>query len=306
MKKLLLIFLTLTIAGAALTVLGAATGADETIKWTRDGFVSAAKSISEIKELPVEPGSDLPFRKLSVSAGSADVEIISSRELPAGYAIENVHEGQYTVELKDGELIIDVRNAEGVALFPLSDLLGEHRVKVTVTGYFGDTILSSLNVAVASGSLLVKGVDTEEMNLSVASGQIGFQQGMCFKNAALSCASGNINLDNLSAERLRLSVGSGRITATDLETKGLTAEVTSGRMDIDGKMLGETGIKVGSGDATLAFDLPMGEYRRDLTVGSGEVFINGEPMKGNDTNSAAKNGLTASVGSGTLRVDFAK
>lgn len=296
MKKILTICLSLMLAGGALVALGAATGADETVKWSRDGFASAAAT-----QKTVANEGKLTFDRLNLSAGSAEVRIVSGAE--PGYILENVAEEDYSVKLENGELVIETGAGVSFSLFPFADMLSDRRTRVTVTV---PASLASLTAAVASGDLRVADVSAGDLVVTVASGKMDVER-VTADSAVMTCASGDISVGKMTAaERMTISVSSGRIDAKDIVSAGLTAQVSSGGMSISGDLRGDTSIRVTSGDAALSFAAPIGEYRRSVSVSSGDVYVNGVKNPGNDTNSAAKNSLSASITSGSLRLDFAE
>ena len=298
MKKVIAICLSLILAGAALTVIGMATGADQSISLSRGGFLSMAKDAKTIEENDLKEFSDL-----AVSAGSGEIRIVGGDHY--GYRLENVKEGQYIIEnTENGGLRIDVKNEDGVALFPLYELFGGRGVKILVT--VPKDVSVNVTAAVASGDLYVQNVGGDDMVLSTASGKIDIRTARAH-NAVISCASGRVEMDGVTADdRMSISVGSGSVKATMLDVNNLTAEAMSGGMELSGNMTGDTEIRLGSGSATLDIDLPIHDFRCDFSVGSGDVFVNGKRIEGVDTNSAAQNSLSANVGSGTLRVNFAE
>ncbi len=295
MKKMMMICLSLILAGAALLALGAATGADETVRLTLNGFVETEEAKT------VTGGEGLTFDRLNVTADSASVEIVPGDRY--GYTLENVSEGRYAVRQVGSELTIEINGDVDVALFPFADLIDERRIRVIVTTP-GDAALDSLVAAVASGSLHIDRADARDMILAVASGNVTLDSART-SNAVISCASGRVDIDGIAADKMTVSIGSGRLSATGVDTDALTAQVVSGSLNLSGDLRGDTSVKVTSGNAALSFAAPIGEYRRSVSVTSGDVYVNGVKNPGNDTNSAAKNSLTASVTSGSLRLDFA-
>lgn len=301
MKKIMMICLSLIVAGVALVVLGAATGADETMRATLGGFTSSAAGGETVRDIPVED-----FQSLTVSSDSADVVI--ERGERYGYTLHNIAEGdcEATTRGENGdELYLKIKSGEGVPLFPLARLFGDPRPSVTVT-VPDDANLSAVTASVASGTLTVRSVAADDLVASVASGRIGIDTAWTHR-AVLSCASGVVDAAHLTADSsASVSVASGRVTATDLFVCDMTAEVVSGSLRLSGQMAGETQIKVGSGNAEMTFSDPIDAYRRSVSLGSGDVYVNGVKNPGNDTNSAAKNSLTASIGSGSLHLNFAE
>ena len=252
MKKAAYIGLGLTVLGIALMIAGYASGAKTEVYFEKNKVRTAdRKNISEITETLSS------FSAVDVDLTSSDIEFIAADGEPriefySGRNIEWEIEND-TLEINDGS---EENFSIGVNLSFLFRNRNTNLIKVYLPE---NSELSEIDIKCTSGDARFFGVNSEYIRAEMISGDIIFEN-LVSNECRLRLVSGDAKLRMIDVNELFIANISG-----DCDVSGT---VTVGRYEFT------------AGDIDLILSGSSDEYRKDINIFSGDLYINGKKSAG--------------------------
>ena len=276
------------------------------------------------------------FNSVSVSTSLSKIEFIESGKygmeifVPQGYSPEwDLTNGRLTINETMNDIDINI-----------GFVSNEYYVKVY---YPAGTAFDGIDLRTSSGRIQLPKLEVTDLKLRTSSGAINANTANC-ENASLDTSSGDIvfsgnegrvNMTTSSGavrseiencEAVNITTSSGEITLTgkgDLATalsantssgsiditgvawRDATTKTSSGSTTISGKLLGNTSVVSSSGSVNINVNGSPSEYGYTLTPGSGSIHWNGDRMESPARSSGSfENNIDVKTSSGSIRVDF--
>lgn len=131
-------------------------------------------------------------------------------------------------------------------------------------------------------------------------------QNLRTKKLELSCDTGSIGLNQVTAEHLKADVDMGCLRGTGLDLHGANMQISSGEAVLTGSFAGTTKILCDMGNCSLNVEQPKEIYSMDLNNDAGDCIIDGKVIEGGFCmeNLHAKNHLLLELDAGNIKVNF--
>jgi len=124
----------------------------------------------------------------------------------------------------------------------------------------------------------------------------------------INIGAGQLIVDKLAASSIDINVGAGNLKISNLTTDEANIECGAGNIDISGKINNKSNIKCGMGNVNLELKGNEKDYNYNLTVGVGEITLNGNNFTGLGNkvieNISASKSLKIDCGVGKLNVNI--
>ncbi len=204
--------------------------------------------------------------------------------------IEEQYDGeldrQYNLRYKVENATLTIKPcASGELPYSLNDMF-EKELNIYIP-YALSEKLTDIKINTSSAYVFInEGIHTETVNITSTSGQITIKDISC-DTMQLESVSGHINLSDISARLLNTTNTSGQTKLTAKNVDKLTIESVSGAIiaqahiapksaDLE-SVSGEISLKIPENDGfTLDFDTVSGCISSDFSLGSNDVYKNGE------------------------------
>ncbi|MCL2368988.1 MAG: DUF4097 domain-containing protein [Oscillospiraceae bacterium] len=229
-KVILIIAACLVLLGAAVAIIAFTLGANTSIYWDRGFHIDRGGSA----------GTDLdealsPFNRIDLSAGVANVTIRPGD----GYRLEGHYHGTLTHEVRDGRLILDLRERSGRSWFNIGTRGGSRTSHLILT-IPADTVLEGeLNLGV--GTVRTQQVDLYNVTITSGVGDIHVDGALGGINR-IESGVGNVYVDGSLTGRSRIESGVGNVEITAhggaREQVSYTISAGVGNITIDGTRQG--------------------------------------------------------------------
>lgn len=185
-----------------------------------------------------------------------------------------------------------------------------HTIHVDSTS--GTIELKNLQGAVAvvkntSGSIrLAAAVLSSRLDVATTSGRVELQE-IRAEEVSTRMTSGSMNVDNCTSKHFVGRDKSGGFHARRLSVEqGIEFESTSGSIEVEGALGGQSRLACASGGIKVTTSLPKESYSYDVSTTTGSVRVDGQKLPGSMVNQNAPNRIIMSAVTGTLRLDFAR
>ena len=168
-----------------------------------------------------------------------------------------------------------------------------------------DIQLSSIKLATASGDSSIENINTNDLNIDIASGNIKLN-GLKTTNIILSSASGDKVLSNINTDLLKINSVSGNVTKNNIKAKTIKFNSASGDLVCDTLSFDALDIDMVSGNTKL-FNIEGTEkdYQISSDMISGNLSIDNKKIGGfskdsNNTNTTKSIKIRSTSGDTSL------
>ena len=216
----------------------------------------------------------------------------------------------------------------GGAVSSLSLTLSGAKLKIQTADAFSvESNHKYLSVGVENGQLRIS--ETKQP-FSFSSGGVtvvlNIPEGFVFDEATVETGAGRVEIDALSADRLRLSLGAGEATIHRLTAhsraeieggagkltvdggrlRNLNLDMGVGALSLTGRLEGQSTLDYGMGETVLTLVGDRKEYCIAVDKGIGEARIDGESVSDGSVYGAGENRIDIDGGIGSLRIAFSE
>jgi len=213
---------------------------------------------------------------------------------------ENIPE-EYTIQVVNGMLKIAMEPE--LVFIGFSEFVTEP-AKICVTVPDG-TELEKITIDNGSGAVYLADMYTDVLWIDSGSGAVQVQ-GVTAGNTKLDMGSGALSVSDSEIGETVLDTGSGAARFQNVVAKNLAADSGSGSIRYQGILTGNCIFDTGSGSVNLELTGWEERYNIRADLGSGGLYINGEPVEDNANikHKGAENLLLFDSGSGRVSVKF--
>ena len=296
MKHIWRAIVIILVVGFVLTIVGFSLGANyHGFYLNKNGFNFNNREQFTTQQLDLENITDITIDVLSY-----DVRFVAANNY--GYLIKGQQPDDIRCEFQDGKLVI-IQSKE---LFQ-NNFFSFFNFGFQPSDYIeiylpADAVLNTIDIKAVSGDLKVDKLNSDKVYLQLMSGDVrlGEFNGKYFM---VKATSGNVKIENGNVDTIDLTLLSGDLSVTQLTCQQFIADMTSGNINVRGAIKGDIRIKALSGDIRLQLDGQQQDYNRNITVLSGDVYINRDKGGGRvDFNGPYNIDINAT--SGNVRIDF--
>ncbi len=278
--------------GVAFMIFGNSMGGHTSLYLGKAGFSFGFDS-------PVSENVNKDFSSIEIQVGMADVEFIPSDRY--GYEIDFEDNSALTHSIQNGKLKINESFKNGIKIFNFNtDFSTKDSIKIY---YPKNAEFDSIVINTGSGSIIAEELISSDFDLKLASGRANIDGGR-FGDLNIALASGKVEMDNIFVDDAEIVTASGNVTADEFNSNNLKLTVTSGNVDIKGNLDGKSKVTVISGKVTLSTDRKESEYNRDVSITSGNLYVNNEKANSSTSFENARNNLSVKVTSGKVYLNF--
>lgn len=249
-------------------------------------FVASGENLFDIStKETVQLDIDIEEEFTAVSVKSTDCDIVFEYDKDGKEYISFDGDKNKTVdrEIKDGELVIEVKNGEGIWNFLH---IGFTNDKLTV--HLNKDHYEIITASTTSGNVSLDiPVNLQKAVFSSTSGDIECD-GINVKDIiTASVTSGNINMTDVVSDNIQVSATSGDFKFSGVKAGRIKAEATSGNIDLIDSVAATVNVKASSGEIKTEKLEATESIKMDAT--SGEVTLK-------DTNAKDNFNITTSSG----------
>lgn len=302
MKKLFVISGIALVVGLILMISGLAMGAkkgmymDSTGIHVVDDNENGRKSVTE--------HNLKAFDKIDLNVISYHIEFVQSKTF--GLEIENNQNRKIDWSADNKTLKITEPLEENffrIFNIDFSFMFGRYKPQTIRIYLPANTALKDIYIKDTSGKVELSDFSSEKAYLDVISGNIKVTNGK-IDDFTAKRASGNLEMNQCELGVSNFSVISGKTVINDSIVKGLNITSTSGKIDFNGTLSGNTDIYSISGNVNLSIKGKTEDYRRDISMISGNLYVNGVKSSSDANESTAKYNLKIKTVSGGVKLNF--
>lgn len=254
----------LTLAGIALCIVGAVSGAT----------VYSVRSLFKVYE-DHEIWEDEDTVHHDGQYNEETEEEISQDQLTAWTDFQNVRE----LDIDVSSLKVEIRSFAGDSIRVCTDQVHPNLEKYISMKFNGETLRVKFeNIKIWDQFYDDKGILVIEIPADLK-----------LEEASLSVGAGELLVENINAEELNIEVGAGEVRAEQFTAGELELECGAGEADIRGICRKEAGIECGIGSVSYHIPGKMEEYDYELSCGIGEVRLGDETYSGLGTTQVIDN-----------------
>ena len=318
-----------TLLGLVLAGTGMALGASPYLDFGPEGIQVAGSRTAVEGELEIGP-----FTDLTLTANTADIELIPSDHYAVAYRVEE--EAAIPSAQHQGErLILSQQGRSGfrinLGFFPSGQ---DPYIRVY---YDASRPLGAVDLSLACGDATLTGVDAESLAITSAQGNVVYKGRANALSFTLSCGDltlaaqaemlqmnvslGDVQMKDCSLDSLTGTLACGSLTAngtigqshltlnlgdftfTGGEIGNVTYQGDCGSCVVEGKLTGNNSFALDMGDLTIRSSLPRDQYHLDLSCDMGEARVNGGADQGGQ-DAQAPYGIQARVSAGDIEANF--
>lgn len=305
-KVLWIIIGSLFAVGIVLAVMGFALGGSGSAWVDKDGlhFGSQDTQVHEISDLSSEA-----FENIDVGLNSADVELVSGSSY--GYEFTYTGTQKPSVEVSNGTLrVVEKEDGWRASIFNLWDWQRQQSKLIIYVP--SDAVLDTVNLFTASGDTFLGGHSTVIKTLTVqsASGSVNLGA-MNLEQLNLDVASGDVYIDTVTAQNAALNIVSGLLNYNGGSINNLVLDMASGDVWFKGAVSNSLVLRMVSGDADFKLAGSEDDYSFSVKRISGDIRVNGREMVDSALPSSTEFGNSSAVGrieldttSGSVNITF--
>lgn len=148
-----------------------------------------------------------------------------------------------------------------------------------------DMILDGVTINSGAGKIEIEELSTRLLNLDLGAGKVNINHLTVLSKTKIDGGAGEVNIDNSCFHNLDLSMGIGKFTLT-------------------AKLIGNSEIDHGVGEANLNLIGNLEDYQIHLDKGVGTTTIDQKEIKDDETIGSGRNKVDIDGGIGNIQVDF--
>jgi len=294
MKKFWIITAITAAVGLSLSLCGVLMGANlNGLYLNGNGLHLNTNNFVSVRETCAEAITDIV-----IDVSSADVRFVESGEY--GFALNSREMSGFEYAFENG--VLNISQRKGLSLLMLGIFMEPEYIVVYLPDY---ARLSAVDIKNKSGNINIGGLSCGTFNLRLTSGNAELS-GLEADTAVLKSASGNVRIKGVKTGYVDLRLTSGNLSVSGLCADGIKADITSGNAYIGGEVNGDINVRVTSGDVRMELAGGEWDYSREISVMSGDVYINGSKTGKGSYNVNAGKSMTVKTTSGNVRINFAE
>lgn len=240
------------------------------------------------------------FKRIDLDVSSINAYI----EPGDGYKLEYRAYKDNLPEIQEhnGKLVVKQPTHFRVRFIMFSNMFDndEEFYKITVPKNSG---LIDVDLNASSGRISVGNVDING-RIDISSGNIDLEN-ITSEKLRLDATSGDIDIKNVELDELSVDITSGNLDASRCTTDELECKLTSGRMDFEELKVNKVDFDMTSGDADLEIVGKEDDYSYDLDATSGSFKLNGKRINDSyKTDGSKDKEIKAEMTSGSMSISF--
>lgn len=204
-----------------------------------------------------------PFRDISVTAGTADIELVPTEYGVCRVVCYEEESAKHTVAVEDGTLVIRVREEPS-----WQGYIGLSFGSPRITLYLPEAEYRTLSVHGSVGAVEIPAdFAFESAEITLSTGNAAFYASAA-GTVSIRTDTGNIRAEHLSAGALDLAVTTGAVTAADLRCAGeLGVKVTTGKAKLSDAVCGSLSSDGSTGSLTMTNVVAEGKISVERSTG---------------------------------------
>lgn len=218
-----------------------------------DNFVTNTYEVSE------------EFSGISIITNTADIKLLPSNDGACRIVCYESEKEKHTVRVVDGELVINLESTKA-----WYDYISVVNGSPTLTVYLPEEEYGKIYIKESTGDIEIsKEFTFESAEIKTSTGDVKY----CAATRgelSITADTGDIFIQNISAEKINISVTSGRVEAFDVSCTGdLRINVNTGKTKLTRLKVGSLHSNGASGDITLTSVIVAGKI--DISRDTGDV-----------------------------------
>jgi len=236
---------------------------------------------------------------IRIDVATADVRFIKADKY--GFEIRYQEAGAgFNYSLKNGVLVIEQRNEFKISL--LSLLLNRDYVYVYLPE---NAMLEAADIINCSGTISIERLSCAKLFIKQASGCVDISN-LKADDATVKSTSGKVTVIDGAAKYFDFFLTSGSLVADGLDSKGLRAELISGKVDLKGSFTGNTTLYCTTGTVRLCINGAEKDYNRNISVLVGSILVNNKKVGAGNVHYKADNMLDIKTITGNVEIIYQK